>query len=158
MFVAAAPVARPLAKAFIGQEVRARPANKAQATTKFAVEAKTKVCSDSDLVEGDRKIVDVDGQAVIVTRQNGKLFAVSATCPHLGLPMKKGKIENCAIVSFFHKSTFALEDGKVLAWSESFMGLPGTGMIGKAIGNLKGGPKNLATYPVSISGGDIYVD
>jgi hypothetical protein len=48
----------------------------------------------SDYPEGSRKILESNKGAVIVTNQQGMLYAVNAKCPHLGLPMKTGEITN----------------------------------------------------------------
>jgi nitrite reductase/ring-hydroxylating ferredoxin subunit len=38
----------------------------------------------SDIVEGDRMIVETEVGSVIVAKVNGGFFAVNAKCPHLG--------------------------------------------------------------------------
>ena len=48
----------------------------------------------SEYPEGSRKVLDTIKGAVIVTNQQGVLYAVNAKCPHLGLPMKTGEITN----------------------------------------------------------------
>ena len=37
---------------------------------------------------GERRVIDTDEGAVIVTNVDGKYYGVGAKCPHLGLPMK----------------------------------------------------------------------
>eukprot|EP00435_Cladocopium_sp_Y103_P024485 s755_g6.t1 len=44
--------------------------------------------------EGDRVVVDGDDGPIVVAKIDGKYYAVDAKCPHLGLPMKQGKIAN----------------------------------------------------------------
>lgn len=44
------------------------------------------------VLAGERKVVDTEAGAVIVTNVGGSLYAVLAKCPHLGLPMKTGMI------------------------------------------------------------------
>ena len=46
----------------------------------------------SEVPPGGRKIVDTPEGAIIVTNQDGNLYAVNAKCPHLGLPMKTGEV------------------------------------------------------------------
>jgi nitrite reductase/ring-hydroxylating ferredoxin subunit/uncharacterized membrane protein len=70
--------------------------------------------ADSDVGEGDQKAVDVDGVAVLVTRQNGKLYALAETCSHRGGPLSKGTIENACVTCPWHGSTFDLADGSVV--------------------------------------------
>eukprot|EP00275_Glaucocystis_incrassata_P001250 EC122336.1.p1 GENE.EC122336.1~~EC122336.1.p1 ORF type:complete len:171 (+),score=22.93 EC122336.1:72-584(+) len=138
--------------------------SRAESRKSFSTAAKptsaewVKVCEESELAEGDRKVTKVDGKPVIVTKQNGKLYAVSATCPHLGLPIKKGKIdpEKCSITCSFHKSEFDLATGRVLVWSESVLGIPGANAIGGILGQLSK-EKPLPTYGVKVESGSILV-
>ncbi|KAL9181078.1 hypothetical protein ACHAXT_009883 [Thalassiosira profunda] len=46
------------------------------------------------LAEGEREILSGPNGPILVTQVAGSLYAVDATCPHLNLPMKKGKISS----------------------------------------------------------------
>ena len=112
----------------------------------------------SEIPDGERKILDTAEGAVIVTNQGGKLFAVNAKCPHLGLPMKTGEIGTGTngqptITCKFHNSKFQLEDGKCVSWCQGVMGLPGTGFLAGAMGKM-GGKENspATTYEVKVVG------
>lgn len=59
-------------------------------TSRWAVCAQVK----EPPAEGDRVVVDGDDGPIVVAKIDGKYYAVDAKCPHLGLPMKQGKIEN----------------------------------------------------------------
>ena len=90
----------------------------------------------SEFPEGSRKILDTSKGAVIVTNQQGVLYAVNAKCPHLGLPMKTGTIttsnnagESPILTCKFHNSQFRLEDGQCVNWCTGVMGIPGTEMV-----------------------------
>ena len=90
----------------------------------------------SEFPEGSRKILDTSKGAVIVTNQQGVLYAVNAKCPHLGLPMKTGTITNSTsagespiLTCKFHNSQFRLEDGQCVNWCTGVMGIPGTEMV-----------------------------
>ena len=50
------------------------------------------VASASDILEGDRILVDVEGREIGIFRVDGDLYALRNKCPHLGGPLCKGKI------------------------------------------------------------------
>jgi nitrite reductase/ring-hydroxylating ferredoxin subunit len=67
--------------------------------------------------EGGRSLVEGPNGTIIVTKSGGSFYAVDAICPHLNLPMKKGKIEAGAdgvpiITCNFHNSCFRMDSGK----------------------------------------------
>lgn len=77
--------------------------------------------------EGDRSLVDGPNGTIIVTKSGGKFYAVDAKCPHLGLPMKKGKIEAGedgvpVITCNFHNSCFKMDSGTCTKWVTGALG------------------------------------
>lgn len=98
-----------------------------------------------------RKQVNIRGQELLLINDNKQVTAIQAKCPHLKLPLIKGKIENCAITCPFHKSKFDLQTGKVISWS------PWPIVIGKLLGKLSK-PKPLKIFPTKIEDGMILVD
>lgn len=91
----------------------------------------TKVLEIAEIPMDSRKVVDVGVYKVLVINNGGKFFAVENRCPHLGFPLKNGKItEDHGIVCPFHHSAFDLESGDVKAWS------PWPPVVGKALGTL----------------------
>jgi nitrite reductase/ring-hydroxylating ferredoxin subunit len=77
----------------------------------------TKVITVESLSEGMRQVVKVGDRKVLILNESGQFYAVDAICPHLKLPLKKGKItENGEIVCPFHRSKFDLKTGNVNAW------------------------------------------
>ncbi|MGK7896084.1 MAG: Rieske (2Fe-2S) protein [Xenococcus sp. (in: cyanobacteria)] len=78
----------------------------------------TKVLTTEELPSGDRKLVKVGDQKILLINDNGKLHAFNNACPHLKLPLKKGKLtEDGAIVCPFHRSAFDLCTGEVTNWT-----------------------------------------
>ncbi len=75
----------------------------------------TDVAASSDL-EADRPMrVTADGVPVVLVRQNGSLFALSATCVHAGGPLDEGElVGNGCIRCPWHASEFQLADGAVV--------------------------------------------
>lgn len=76
--------------------------------------------------EDEREIVDGPDGPIIVANVGGKYFAVDATCPHLNLPMKRGKIEDGedgpTITCSFHNTCFSMKTGECKRWVTGAMG------------------------------------
>ena len=65
-------------------------------------------------LDGRPRLVEVDGVGVVLFRNDGRVKAVGARCPHLGAPMCDGWIDQGRIVCPWHGSYFAYGSGKVL--------------------------------------------
>ena len=77
----------------------------------------TKVLDADKLPEGRREVVELDRKQILLIRHKGELFAVNNKCPHMGYPLKGGRIDNdCALHCPFHRSAFDLETGDVQDW------------------------------------------
>lgn len=62
--------------------------------------------------EGAARVVTVDGIAVAVVRQEGRLYALDNVCPHAGGPMGEGQVEDGALVCPYHGWAFDLHSGR----------------------------------------------
>ena len=101
---------------------------------------------------GARKVVKVDGTKVLLLNHEGTIHAVANACPHLNLPMKKGKIdENGALVCPFHRTAFDLCSGKPSNWT------PFPPVVGPMMGSL-GAQKDLPVFSAKTEGGEIWVE
>ena len=69
---------------------------------------------DSELPEGAMREMEADGSKLLLTRLDGAINAVSATCPHAGGPLGQGARRGNKIVCPWHKAAFCLRTGKVL--------------------------------------------
>ena len=70
--------------------------------------------ADAELGEGDRRVVEVDGLPVLVTRQGGRLYALANRCCHRGGPLGRGELDAETVTCPWHGSTFRLADGSVV--------------------------------------------
>ena len=105
----------------------------------------------ANLTPGDREVVQVAGQAVLLVNFNGDLHAVDNACPHLRLPLNRGKItDDCAIVCPWHRSAFDLQSGDVKTWS------PWPPGVGKLLGTVSR-EKALPVYQTKVEDGTIFV-
>ncbi|HEU4785660.1 MAG TPA: Rieske 2Fe-2S domain-containing protein [Ktedonobacterales bacterium] len=76
--------------------------------------------ADDELHEGDLKRVTIVDVPVLVTRQQGQIYALAATCSHLGGPLAEGKVENGRVVCPWHGSRFRLKDGRIVNGPATF--------------------------------------
>ncbi|MBC7751312.1 MAG: Rieske (2Fe-2S) protein [Candidatus Saccharibacteria bacterium] len=81
------------------------------------------IAESSAIVEGQLFSAKVNNESVIVTRVNNELKAYSAKCPHMGLPLSVGKVENGTVTCKFHGAEFDLATGNNIKWVDSFFGL-----------------------------------
>ncbi|MDP1604958.1 MAG: Rieske (2Fe-2S) protein [Legionella sp.] len=94
----------------------------------------------------------IDGHKILFIWHQGKVHAMQSQCPHLKLPLVKGKItEECAIVCPFHKSEFDMNTGKANCWSTWPPG------IGPLLGKVSR-PKDLKIYSTRVDEGTINVE
>jgi nitrite reductase/ring-hydroxylating ferredoxin subunit/uncharacterized membrane protein len=67
----------------------------------------------ADLVEGRLHRAEVSGSPVVLTRRNGEVYGMTATCSHFGGPLDDGRIVDDCLVCPWHGSHFRLADGTV---------------------------------------------
>jgi nitrite reductase/ring-hydroxylating ferredoxin subunit len=110
-----------------------------------------KALDEKDLSTGERRVLTLEGREILLIEAKGKLHAISNRCPHMGFPLRTGRIdEDCAIHCPLHHSAFKLDSGDVVAWS------PWPPGLGVMLGKLSR-EKTLDIYPVKREGGAILV-
>ena len=106
----------------------------------------------TELQQNNRQTATIDGNKILFILHEEQLHAVQAQCPHLKLPLAKGKInDQCELVCPFHKSAFDINTGDVKCWS------PWPPAVGTLLGKLTK-PKKLRIYPTRIDNDQIYVE
>jgi nitrite reductase/ring-hydroxylating ferredoxin subunit/uncharacterized membrane protein len=73
----------------------------------------TDVLAETDLPDKTPKRVTAADVPVLLYRQDGEIFAISATCTHLGGPLDEGEIDGETVTCPWHGSVFCLRDGKL---------------------------------------------
>ncbi len=66
------------------------------------------------LADGQALRIDVEGVPVLLTRQNGEIYAIGAVCSHAGGPLEQGDFAGTCVTCPWHGSVFNLEDGGVV--------------------------------------------
>ncbi len=95
-----------------------------------------KVANLSELAEGKPKAVKVEGQSVALFQHNGCVYATDNQCPHMGYPLTRGRVRNGVLTCDWHGWSYDMAGG----------------------GCFTGGCDDLATFPVDVRNGSIYID
>jgi nitrite reductase/ring-hydroxylating ferredoxin subunit len=118
---------------------------------------KTKVATTAEMSTDKVLKANANGQSVLVAKVGEKYCAIANKCPHLGLPMAKGKFENGVVTCPFHGSKFEICTGKNVGWVDSVVGIPLPGAMQKMMAMGKG-PTDVASFGVMQEGDDLFVD
>jgi nitrite reductase/ring-hydroxylating ferredoxin subunit/uncharacterized membrane protein len=71
------------------------------------------VMNEQDLQPGKLTRVDVAGIPVVLLKDGGSIYAIAATCSHLGGPLDEGRYEDGVVYCPWHGSGFRMCDGSV---------------------------------------------
>jgi nitrite reductase/ring-hydroxylating ferredoxin subunit len=72
------------------------------------------VMNEQDLPEGKLTRVDVSGFPAVLLKQGRNIYAIGATCTHLGGPLDEGTLKDGVIQCPWHGSCFRMADGAVV--------------------------------------------
>ncbi|MGD9660656.1 MAG: Rieske (2Fe-2S) protein [Porticoccaceae bacterium] len=117
---------------------------------------KTKLANIDEVPEGRFLSCRAGDKKLLLTRVNGQIAAIENRCPHLGLPLSRGKICDGAVTCPFHGSTFDLLSGNNVAWVTTFFGIPLPLWMRKLMAFGKA-PQSVQTFPVECDGDAVYV-
>ncbi|WP_372863673.1 Rieske (2Fe-2S) protein [Spongiibacter sp.] len=114
------------------------------------------IASLEEVKDGEFLKREVDGQKLLLTRVNGQIAAVENRCPHLGLPLARGKICDGAVTCPFHGSSFDLLSGDNIDWAHAILGaeLPRWSHKLLAMGRA---PQALKTFDIECIDGAVYL-
>jgi nitrite reductase/ring-hydroxylating ferredoxin subunit len=114
------------------------------------------VAKSSQVKEGELLAVKVENQKVMLTRIDGKVYAVENKCPHLGMPLAKGKVCDRAVTCRWHGASFDLTTGANVKWVDSFVGVPLPEWSHKVLSVGKSA-QGLKTFNVTEQGDDVAI-
>ena len=73
----------------------------------------TPVLADEQLGEGEHRTADANGVEILLYRKDGKVYAIAATCSHMGGLLGEGAISDDCVTCPWHGSTFRFADGGI---------------------------------------------
>lgn len=68
----------------------------------------------AELADGKGLAVNVDGQAIAIFLDSGRVAAIDARCPHAGAPLNRGWLENGVVTCPLHRWKFEITTGRCL--------------------------------------------
>ena len=68
----------------------------------------------ASIPDGSVLLGNVDGEAVLVARTGGSLYAIGATCTHYGGPLAEGILVGDTVRCPWHHACFSLKTGEAL--------------------------------------------
>jgi len=72
------------------------------------------VASEGDIKEGGLLGVEVNGQAVVLVKQDGQVYAIGGTCTHMGGRLAQGTLEGGMVRCPLHRGGFDFKTGEAL--------------------------------------------
>ena len=104
-----------------------------------------------DFTEGKPNKVLIAGKEILLAKVNGKFYAVSNRCLHLGGDLSQGELEGTVITCPRHASQFDIADGSVVRW------LKGSGLVAAIVKTVKKSEK-LESYAVKVEDGTVFIE
>ncbi len=72
------------------------------------------VARATEIPSGEMKLVDLDGEEVVIANVDGAFFAFGNVCTHVGGPLVEGELQGEAVTCPWHASVFNVKSGEVL--------------------------------------------
>jgi 3-phenylpropionate/trans-cinnamate dioxygenase ferredoxin subunit len=73
-----------------------------------------RVAAASELVSGGKKLLDIDGRAIVLLNVDGQYYAIDDVCTHDGGPLADGELYGCEIECPRHGARFDVRTGAAL--------------------------------------------
>ncbi|MEM1994562.1 MAG: Rieske (2Fe-2S) protein [Nitrososphaerales archaeon] len=74
-----------------------------------------KVAEFKDIQPNSIKEFQVERNKILLINTQDQLYALEASCPHMGYPLRFGSLSGKVLRCGFHYAEFNIEDGSVLA-------------------------------------------
>ena len=110
----------------------------------------------SDIEEGKTHCVKLDKLKVLMTKVDGKIYAIENKCSHLGLSLEKGELDQGIVTCPWHGSRFDVKNGKSVDWVNSIKGRAIPEWSRKLI-SLGKEPADIAAYATEIDQDTVYI-
>ena len=108
--------------------------------------------SADELALGERKLLNIDGTKILLFHLDSGFHAVQASCPHLMLPLKSGKLldDGKTLQCPIHRAQFDIATGDVNKWANFPPGIQMLNIIRKE--------KCLQTYTITEADGELSIE
>jgi len=103
------------------------------------------------MAEGKMEMVIANGKEILLARVGDNIYATQNNCPHMGGNLSHGALAGTILTCPRHHSQFDVRDGRVLSWTT----WPAMVLF---FAKIVRPPRPLKTYPVTIEGGNIYIE
>jgi 3-phenylpropionate/trans-cinnamate dioxygenase ferredoxin subunit len=74
-----------------------------------------KVAKADEIAPGNRRLMDIDGRAIVLFNVNGTLYAIDDVCTHDGGPLAEGELRGYEIECPRHGARFDVRSGAALS-------------------------------------------
>lgn len=75
---------------------------------------KVKIGKIEDFPEGEMKGKEVEGKKILITKIEGKIYAINSVCTHKQGPLEEGMLEGYNVRCPWHFAAFDVRDGKAV--------------------------------------------
>ncbi|MBN2487441.1 MAG: Rieske (2Fe-2S) protein [Methanosarcinaceae archaeon] len=73
---------------------------------------------ENELIDGGKMPLSLEGNKILLIRQEGVFYAISNKCPHMGCPLSRGILDGHVIKCPCHDWQFDIRDGEFLSARE----------------------------------------
>ncbi|SEQ43608.1 3-phenylpropionate/trans-cinnamate dioxygenase ferredoxin subunit [Solimonas aquatica] len=73
-----------------------------------------RVVKSTEIPSGGRKVVEVEGKAIVICHVNNNFYAIANRCSHAERPLERGRLGQGWIACPFHGARFELATGKAM--------------------------------------------
>lgn len=109
-----------------------------------------------DFKEGRMRLVDFNGDNIIMTRYQGKVCAVINKCAHLAVALDSGTLKDGVITCPLHNSKFDVCTGENLDWVPGVAGVRVPRWTSELIA-LGQEPRGIRSYTVVEENGSVFI-
>ena len=117
---------------------------------------KVRVAAAAEIIEGRLLPAQAAGRKLLLARVQGRVCAVVDRCPHRGLSLAKGRLEDGIVTCPWHNSRFDFCSGSNVDWASAFLGIPLPRWTHRALA-MGRAPAPLTTARVVEEGGEVFV-
>lgn len=66
----------------------------------------------NDLQEGKLVKVEINDKSIVLSKVNGKFYAMDSVCSHVGGPLEEGELEGTTLICPWHQGKFDIRTAK----------------------------------------------